>query len=90
MLVSWLAQSTAREFPPRKDRRPGFPAALGDSQNVRIPPAAHTFQSDVETVHLLVEDEFFDLESFHSRADFLAKTFTYQLYFDLVRPNSHN
>jgi hypothetical protein len=62
---------------------------LADSQHVRIPPAAHTFQSDVETVHRLVEDEFFDLESFHSRADFLAKAFTYQLYINLVRPNSH-
>lgn len=47
----------------RQGRRTGFPAALGDSQHVRIPPAAHTFQSDVETVHRLVEDEFFDLES---------------------------
>ena len=73
----------------RKGRRTGFPAVLGDSQHVRIPPAAHTFQSDVETVHRLVEDEFFDLESFHSRSDFLAKAFTYQLYFNLVRPNSH-
>jgi transposase len=73
----------------RKGQRTGFPAALGDSQHVRIPPAAHTFQSDVETVHRLVEDEFFDLESFADRGDFLAKAFTYQLYFNLVRPNSH-
>jgi transposase len=73
----------------RKGRRTGFPAALGDSQHLRIPPAAHTFQSDVETVHRLVEDEFFDLESFTDRADFLAKAFTYQLYFNLARPNSH-
>lgn len=66
-----------------------FPAALGDSQHVRIPPAAHTFQSDVETVHRLEEDEFFDLESFSSRGEFLAKVHTYQLYFNLVRSNSH-
>ena len=66
-----------------------FPKALGDSQHVRIPPAAHTFQSDVETVHRLEEDEFFDLESFSGRGDFLAKTHTYQLYFNLARPNSH-
>jgi transposase len=69
--------------------RTGFPAALGDSQHLRIPPAAHTYQSDVETVHRLVEDEFFDLETFSSRGDFLAKVHTYQLYFNLVRPNSH-
>jgi hypothetical protein len=70
-------------------RRAGFPTALGDSQHVRIPPAAHTYQSDVETVHRLIEDEFFDLESFTSRAEFLAKASLYQLYFNLVRPNSH-
>jgi transposase len=67
----------------------GFPKALGDSQHVRIPPAAHTFQSDVETVHRLEEDEFFDLEDFSGRGDFLAKVHTYQLYFNLVRRNSH-
>jgi transposase len=66
-----------------------FPKALGDSQHVLIPPAAHTYQSDVETVHRLEEDEFFDLEEFSSRGDFLAKVHTYQLYFNLVRPNSH-
>ena len=66
-----------------------FPKALGDSQHVRIPPAAHTYQSDVETVHRLEEDEFFDLENFASRGDFLAKVHTYQLYFNLARPNSH-
>jgi transposase len=66
-----------------------FPKALGDSQHVRIPPAAHTYQSDVETVHRLEEDEFFDLEDFTSRGEFLAKVHTYQLYFNLVRPNSH-
>ena len=69
--------------------RTGFPAALGDSQHLRIPPAAHTYQSDVETVHRLVEDEFFDLETFSSRGEFLAKAQTYQLYFNLARPNSH-
>lgn len=69
--------------------RRGFPAALGDSQQVRIPPAAHTYQSDVETVHRLEEDEFFDLETFSSRSEFLAKVHTYQLYFNLARPNSH-
>jgi hypothetical protein len=66
-----------------------FPQALGDSQHVRIPPAAHTYQSDVETVHRFEEDEFFDLEEFSSRGDFLAKVHTYQLYFNLARPNSH-
>jgi hypothetical protein len=43
----------------------------------------------VETVCRIEEDEFFDLEDFASRGDFLAKARTYQLYFNLVRPNSH-
>jgi hypothetical protein len=65
------------------------PKVLADSQHVRIPPAAHTYQSDVETVHRIEEDEFFDLEDFASWGDFLAKTHTYQLYFNLERPNAH-
>ena len=71
--------------------RDGFPRAVTffGSQHQRIPPAAHTYQSDVETVHRLIEDEFFEIESFSSRSDFLAKASLYQLYFNLVRPNSH-
>ena len=71
--------------------RSGFPAAVTSfgSQHERIPPAAHTYQSDVETVHRLIEDEFFDLETFRNRQDFLAKASLYQLYFNLARPNSH-
>ena len=53
-----------------------FPKALGDSQHVRISSAAHTYQSDVESVYRLEEDEFFDLEGFSSRGEFLAKAHT--------------
>lgn len=53
-----------------------------------IPPGAHRFQADVETVHNLIEFEFFEIESFAHRADFLAKANTYQLWFNLVRKNS--
>jgi hypothetical protein len=68
-----------------------FPQAVTyfASQHERIPPAAHTYQSDVETVHRLIEDEFYDLETFRDRAEFLAKASLYQLYFNLARPNSH-
>ena len=71
--------------------RSHFPRAVTyfGSQHERIPPAAHTYQSDVETVHRLIEDEFYDLETFRSRAEFLAKASVYQLYFNLARPNSH-
>jgi transposase len=52
-----------------------------------IPPGAYRFQADVETVHALMESEFF-LESFRDRSDFLAKAQTYQHFFNYVRPNS--
>ena len=56
-----------------------------------IPPGAHRFQSDVETFHNLEEVEFFDIESdsFTSLKDFLDKAYTYQLFFNLVRPNTY-
>src|ERR1700730_3578212 len=83
-----LAASCAEHF--RSSVAPyRLPGCTRKQHHLRIPPAAHTFQSAVETVHRLVEDEFFDLESFTSRGDFLAKAFTYQLYFNLVRPNTH-
>jgi transposase len=52
-----------------------------------IPPGAHRFQADVETVHGLMESEFY-LERFRSRRDFLEKAATYQHFFNYVRPNS--
>lgn len=53
-----------------------------------IPPSAHTYNSDVETVHRLCEDEFFDRESFRNRLHFLAKAQSYWLYFNVARRNS--
>jgi transposase-like protein len=52
-----------------------------------IPPSAHTYNSDVETVHRLCEDEFFDREDFTSRAHFLGKAQSYWLYFNVARRN---
>jgi transposase len=52
-------------------------------------PGAHRMQSDVETIHNLVEQEFFEIEQFQSREDFFAKATTYQIFFNLVRPNSY-
>ena len=54
-----------------------------------IPPGAHRFQSDVETVHNLIEVEFYEIESFLDRADFIEKAFTYQSFFNLLRPNTY-
>jgi len=54
-----------------------------------IPPAAHTYQSDVETFHRLIEQELFLVEPFHNRSDFLDKVCTYQLFFNYARTNSY-
>lgn len=54
-----------------------------------IPPGAHRFQSDVETVHNLIETDFYEIEEFADRADFMEKAHTYQLFFNLERPNTY-
>lgn len=52
-------------------------------------PGAHRMQADVETIHNLVEQEFFEIENFKDREDFFAKATSYQIFFNLVRPNSY-
>jgi len=52
-------------------------------------PGAHRMQADVETVHGLMETEFYEIEKFADRADFLNKANTYQLFFNLERPNTY-
>jgi len=54
-----------------------------------IPPGAHRFQSDVETVHNLIETDFYEIEQFQDRADFMQKAHAYQLFFNLERPNTY-
>ena len=46
-------------------------------------------QADVETVHNLVEIEFYEIEHFSSRQNFMDKAYSYQLFFNLVRTNSY-
>jgi transposase len=54
-----------------------------------IPPSAHTWQADVETAHRLIEDEFYEVETFTGRYDFLAKAALYNLWFNVARKNSY-
>ena len=54
-----------------------------------IPPGAHRFQSDVETVHSLIETEFYEIENFTDRTDFMEKSHAYQLFFNFERPNTY-
>ena len=61
-----------------------------DGQKHRtIYPGAYTCQSDVETVHNLIEQEFYEIEHFNNREDFMNKAYTYQLFFNLKRPNTY-
>lgn len=55
----------------------------------RIPPSSPTYNSDVETSHARIEEEFYDIEEMPSKKVLLDKALTYQLYFNLVRPNRH-
>jgi transposase len=52
-------------------------------------PGAHRMQADVETVHGLMETEFYEIETFTGRTDFFNKANTYQLFFNLERPNTY-
>lgn len=52
-------------------------------------PGAHRMQADVETVHNLSEMEFYELEKFTGRQDFFNKAFSYQLFFNIERPNTY-
>jgi len=52
-------------------------------------PGAHRMQADVETVHNLMETEFYEIEQFADRLDFMRKASTYQLFFNLERPNTY-
>lgn len=68
---------------------PGLPSLVRflGSQHHYIPSGAVTWQSDVETVHRLQEDEFFDRETFRDRADFWRKITLYWHHFNLTRSN---
>jgi len=85
--VTWQTDNGS-EFQQNQQQR-GLPAAVRalGSEHRYIPPKAYTWQSDVETVHRLVEDEFFDRENFADREQFWAKVRTYWYYFNLARPN---
>jgi transposase len=62
--------------------------AIQGLTHTTIPPKAHTWQADVETVHRLIEDEFYRIESFASLPDLLEKASWYIRYFNIARLNS--
>ena len=54
----------------------------------RIPVASPTFNSDVESFHRIVEQEFYSCEAFQDRTQFFAKAYSYLLFYNYFRPNS--
>jgi hypothetical protein len=56
-----------------------------NSKSIQIPIGRKTYNSDVEAAHRIIEDEFYDMEDYHSRNDFLNKAFTYSIYFNYQR-----
>ena len=52
------------------------------------PPACPNANADVESVQATIETELFDAQVFSSKADFFAKTATYQLWYNAARKNS--
>jgi transposase len=75
----------------KTNRRSAFEKVLlrHEINHGRIPPRCSWLQGDVETFNRIVESEFFDIESFVSREDFLGKAYAYQLYFNTVRKNRY-
>jgi transposase len=57
------------------------------ARHKRIPPASPKYNGDVETVHNLIEDEFYKVETFKSKQDMILKTFAYLIYFNNFRKN---
>jgi hypothetical protein len=61
-----------------------------------IPLGAHTYlktqnscQADVETVHGIIKDEFYEIETFLSLPILLAKATQYIIWFNIARKNSY-
>ena len=59
------------------------------STHKTIPAGAKTYQSDVESSHRLIEDEFYACRYFSSAQDFLKKVHQYQNYFNFTRFNTY-
>jgi len=55
------------------------------AETSQIPIGRCTYNSDVEAAHRLIEDEFYDMENYKNKTNFLSKAFTYILYFNYFR-----
>jgi transposase len=55
----------------------------------RIPIGQWSWNADVETVHAIIEREFFDIEVFNSKEHFFHKINNYMFFFNTKRRNSN-
>lgn len=65
-----------------------FTRAIESVEGLRhqtIPPRAHTYQADVETVHSSIEDEFYEVEPFPSPQIFIQKASQYVTWYNVAR-----
>jgi transposase len=92
MKLVWQSDNGS-EFIGSINKRAGYRCAFQkvlDRENilhVQIPPRCSWMQGDVETFHRLVEDEFYDIESYANQEEFLGKAYAYQLFFNYKRKN---
>ena len=56
---------------------------------MKIPKGRPNYNSDVETFHRLVEDEFYCVEEYFDRVDFLNSFYSYLLHFNITRIDTH-
>ena len=57
------------------------------AQHVYIAPGCCNMNGDVESIHATIEEEFYNLTPFSSRADFFRKAESYRQFYNLERPN---
>lgn len=53
-----------------------------------IPAGAHTWQSDVETVHNTIEIHFYENETYKTKSEFMKKASSYVLYYNSLHKNT--
>jgi len=89
--ISGLSIQTdnGKEFVDRlKHRTTYFQKVLaGKVHHHVIPPASPRFNSDIESFHRLVENEFLKLEDIESFPCFVSKAYLYSIYFNFYRKN---
>lgn len=54
----------------------------------RIPVSRPTFNSDVESFHRTIEQEFYSCTAIESKTHFFAAAYSYMLFYNYFRPNS--